>query len=370
VNTALVAAMIALASVGQLGIGGALVSYLPRVRHARNRLIWHCYAASTVTSVVLAAAFVAVAPRFVHDLGALRVGWIRATFLAAVAVWAAFGLQDNILTSLRRAMWVPLENIAYSAAKLAVVVVIAQSFHGIGVFVSWVAPAALALIPINMLIFRRLLPASPAVATLDADAMRFRRFVTAETGGVFLWQISTTILPVLVVARVGATAGALFAIPWLLAQAVDLVAGNLGMSLTVEAAGDHRATQRILRHVLRRAIPLVTAIAITGVVGASLLLRVYGHTYGSSSATVLRVLLVACVPRAVIVLAIGAARAELAVVRMLTLQATLAVTVVPGAWLLMGRYGIEGAAIAWLAGQVVALVVVIGGSRRRARTSS
>ena len=359
VNTALVAAMIALANVGQLGIGGALVSYLPRIRRFRNRLIWRCYAGSAVTSIVLGSAFVALAPRLVPDLGVLRVSWIRAVFVVAVAVWAAFGLQDNILTSLRRAMWVPLENIAYSAAKLVLVVAIAASFRGVGVFISWVAPAALALIPINLLIFRRLLPATPAVATLDADATPFRRFVMAETAGVFLWQISTTILPVLVVAKVGARAGALFAIPWLLTQSVDLLAANLGMSLTVEAAGDHRAAQRILRHVLQRAVPIVATIAVVGFAAAPLVLRVYGHAYGPEAAGVLRILLLACVPRAVIVLTICAARAELAIRRILVLQSSLAVTIGPLAWMLAGRFGIRGAASAWLVGQLVALTLVI-----------
>lgn len=358
VNTALVAAMTALSNAGQLSLGSAVASYVPRTADGRGRLIARCYVLAVVASVVLGAAFVFVAPNVVGDLSVLRTPWIAATFVASVVVWSLFALQDNVLTALRRAVWVPLENIGYSAAKLALVVLIGGSMAGVGVFVSWVAPALLCLLPVNLLVFRRLLR-EPVAVDDRPPSISFRRFVTGETSGVLLWQLGTTMLPLLVVARVGATDGARFAIPWLLAQAVDLVAVNMGVSLTVEGAHDHGRVRELLRGLQRRCLPLIALAVATGVVVAPLVLQLYGGAYGHESVTVLRVLLVACLPRAVLVLAICAARAELALGRILVMQSALSITVPAVAWLAMGSLGVAGAAVGWLAGHLVATGIAV-----------
>ena len=360
VNAALVAAMVALSNVGQLSMGSAIVSYLPRTAgSARSRLVARCYSLSAGASLLLGTGFVLVTPRLVRDLRPLRTPWIAVAFVAAVVAWSLFGLQDNVLTALRRAVWVPIENVVYSAAKLGLLLVVATSFAGVGVFVSWVVPAALCLVPVNLLLFRRLLPRTTGPAAPEPAAMPFRRFVTGETSGVLLWQIGTTMLPLLVVARVGAAEGARFAIPWLLAQSVDLVAVNLGMSLTVEGAHDHTRVQALLTSLLRRVLPIISGIALIGVAAAPVVLRLYGKGYGATSTTVLRVLVLACIPRAVVVLAICAARAELALTRILVLQTSLSVSVPVIAWVLMGPLGVRGAALGWLAGHVVAMAVAV-----------
>jgi O-antigen/teichoic acid export membrane protein len=358
VNAALVAAMTALSNAGQLSLGSAVASYVPRTGEGRARLVARCYALAVTASIVLGVGFVLVAPRLVRDLQVLRTPWVAATFVGAVVVWSLFALQDNVLTALRRAVWVPLENVFYSAAKLGLVVAVGASLAGVGVFVSWVVPALLCLVPVNVLIFRRLIPQALRDGAVERPAsMPFRRFVTGETSGVLLWQVGTTMLPILVVARLGAGAGARFAIPWLLAQAVDLVAVNMGVSLTVEGAHDHPRTQELLHGLVRRALPVIVAIAAVGIASAPLVLRLYGHGYSGASTPVLRLLLLACVPRAVVVLAICAARAELALGRILVMQSSLSVTVPVVAWVLLGHVGVTGAALGWFAGHVVAAAV-------------
>jgi O-antigen/teichoic acid export membrane protein len=359
VNTALVAAMTALSNAGQLSLGSAVASYVPRTGNGRARLVARCYGLATTASVVLGAAFVFLAPRFVDDLHVLRTPWIAVTFVAGVAVWSLFALQDNVLTALRQAVWVPLENAGYSAAKLLLVVAAGASLGGVGVFVSWVAPALLCIVPVNVVLFRRLLRGAPSGVDGRPPSMPFRRFVTGETSGVLLWQLGTTMLPLLVVARVGAADGARFAIPWLLAQAVDLVAVNMGVSLTVEGAHDHERVRELLRGLLRRCLPVIAAVVAAGVIAAPLVLSVYGSGYGAESATVLRVLLAACLPRAVLVLAICAARAELALGRILVMQSALSVTVPVAAWLLMGSLGVAGAAAGWVVGHLVAAGIAL-----------
>ena len=351
VNAALVAAMIAVANVGQLSLSSALVTYLPRTGRERGRLVLVCYSIAAAVTLPVAVVFVAVAPSYIKDLTPLRTPWVATTFVSAAVVWAVFGLQDNALTGLRRAMWIPLENLAYSAGKLALLVMVGGSLAGVGVFVSWVVPAAIALVPVNILIFRRL-GEDPAVASVRPH-LPLHRFVTAEALAMLMAQLSTTAFPVMVVARAGAAAAGRFAIPWLLAGSVDLVAANLGMSLTTHGTG------RVLRGVLRRTIPMIAAIAAAGILAAPLVVRIYGDSYGSTSSVVLRILLFASVPRAVVVLTICAARADLAVPRILALQAALAATVPTTAWLLMPRMGVEGAALGWLGGHVLAAAVAV-----------
>ena len=76
-----------------------------------------------------------------------------------VAAWAIFTLQDSVLVGLRSAFWVLVENGIFGVVKLLLLIalVAALPFH-LGIYVSWMLPAVVAVPLINVLIFRHLVP--------------------------------------------------------------------------------------------------------------------------------------------------------------------------------------------------------------------
>ncbi|MFC7639754.1 hypothetical protein ACFQX6_00850 [Streptosporangium lutulentum] len=66
------------------------------------------------------------------------------------------------LAGLRKAVWVPVNSLAFGLVKMAMLVGLAFALPegGLfgGIFISWIVPTALALIPINWFIFTVVIP--------------------------------------------------------------------------------------------------------------------------------------------------------------------------------------------------------------------
>jgi O-antigen/teichoic acid export membrane protein len=358
-NAALISAMVALASLSHLGLEGGLSGFLPRAGAATAALVKRAYVLGTLLALALATTFVVVAPRISTQLRDLHRPGVATLFVAAVVTWSLFSLQDSVLTGLRRAVWIPLENIAYSALKLVLVLALAGGLAGYGILVSWVIPAALALVPVSFAVFRVFIPAH--LKAYGAEPGRginlFGRFVAGDGLGVLLAQVTATLLPILVVERAGAGPGGRFYIAWMLVQSLDLVAVNVGMSLTVQGAHTQDELPTMFRRTLVRTLLLVGLLVGVGVLAAPLLLTLFGTGYASASVDPLRLLFLGSLFRVVITLAICAARAERRPSVVIGLHGSLAVIVPMLAWHMIPRLDAAGAALAWTIGHAAVAVL-------------
>jgi O-antigen/teichoic acid export membrane protein len=353
-NAALISVMVALASLSHLGLEGALGGFLPRAGAATGRLVKRAYTIAAVLAVASSTAFVLVGPRVSSQLQDLYHPGVAALFVIAVLIWSLFALQDSVLTGLRRAVWIPLENILYSAIKLLLVLVLAGGLAGYGILVSWIVPAALALVPVSLAVFRVFIPAHLKAHGTEPgrETDLFSRFVAGDGLGMVLAQVYAAVLPILVVEQAGAGVGGQFYVAWMLAQSLDLIAVNVGMSLTVEGAHTQDELPAMFRRVLLRTLALVGLIVGVGVVAAPLVLTLFGAGYASASVGALRLLLLGSLFRVVITLAICAARAERRPSRVIALQVSLTLIVLPLAWQLTHTLSATGAALGWTIGQV------------------
>jgi O-antigen/teichoic acid export membrane protein len=376
VNAALISAMVALASLSHLGLEGALAGLLPRAGAATGALVRRAYGIAGVLAVAAATIFVVAAPRLSEQLRDLYRPGVAALFVAAVLIWSLFALQDCVLTGLRRAVWIPIENILYSALKLVMVLVLAGSLGGYGIVVSWVVPAALALVPVTLAVVKVFIPAHlKAHGTETGQGTDlFNRFVVGDGLGMLLAQVPIALLPLLVVEQAGAEAAGRFYIAWMLTQSLDLVAVNVGMSLTVEGAHTQDELPSMFRRVLLRTLALVGLAVGVGALAAPWVLALFGAGYVQASVEPFRLLLLGSLFRVVITLAICAARAERRPSLVVVLHASLTAIVVPLAWQLTGEAGATGAALAWTIGQAavaaLALVLVRHLFRERQRPSA
>lgn len=152
-GSAAIAAMKFLAGLTAVTLTGALARFIPVSGRRTGRLIFGTYTGSSAIVAFAAAAFLLTLDfwgpsyRFLHGT-ANGLG-----FIAAVVGWSLLTLQDGVLTGLRRAVWVPVGNTVFSAAKLALLVGIAAAVPTVSVFVSWVAAIGLSVVPLGWLVF-------------------------------------------------------------------------------------------------------------------------------------------------------------------------------------------------------------------------
>ncbi|MGN9912914.1 lipopolysaccharide biosynthesis protein [Phytohabitans sp. LJ34] len=351
-GAAVVSTMLLLSSVSQLSLNGALARFLPTAGRDGGRLVAAAYGASCAAAVLLSTVFLVVV-RPSSPLAA-------SAFVLSVAAWSVFTLQDSVLTALRGAAWVPVENAAFGLAKVLLLVPFALLVPGLGIFLSWSLPVAVAIVPVTLLVYRRLLPRLDGTQWTGGLPGRgvLIRFVTLDYVAFLFLQAGTNALPVLVTAVLGAEANAVFYVGWLVGGSIGLIADHFGMSLTVESAARPGHLATYTRHLLRKGLLLFAPGALVLCAFAPMLLLPFGDQYVRDSATPLRLFALAVVPRFAVAVYVAACRVRRQVGRIVLAEAAVSTIVVSLAVLTMPSWGVTGVGAAYLVAQLAVAAAV------------
>jgi O-antigen/teichoic acid export membrane protein len=350
----------------QLGLGPVLVRYVPATGQRTRALIVRAYALTVGLSLILGAAAAATSPLWSSSLSfvAHSAGWLIG-FTLATACWTVFSLQDFVMTGLQAPQWVPLENSLFSAAKLILLVVLVSALPLGGPFVAWNAPVGLAVLGVTLLIFRRLLPARRRPPT--ASSVSARQLVRTAAGnyGASLFSIGVVYLtPVLVTNITNPTHTAYFYAAWTIIAGIQVIALNTSMSMTVEAALDEEQLANLLRrslaHVMRLLLPVVAVV----VIGAPLILSIFGHRYAHEATSLLRLLALGSVANAVVSLGLAVGRIQQRGLLLLVTQAGEFIPLTVLLLVLVPSHGIVGVGIAFLVSQAAVAVGLLATNLR------
>jgi len=362
-NSAVLSAMLLLSGISQLSLNSVLVRFVPLAGRSTSRLIIYSYLVSAVMAAVTSIIFISglnVWAPALKFIGASR-DW-QVLFVLATIVWGIFALQDSALTGLRQALWIPLENTTFAIVKIALLIALAWSFQAAGIFASWNVPVLLSLIPINLLIFKWLIPRHVRATSEQATPIRrglIIRFVGGNYLGSLFFLASTTLLPIMVTNLSGASANAYFYPPWMIVTALQLVAVNLSTSLTVEAAINRTKLSAYGRRILVQTARLVVPLVIFVLLGAPLILQVFGSAYAAEGSALLRWLALGTLPNILITLYISLARVENRSGIIMLVQGTLSVLILGLSYSWLPTLGITGVGIAWLASQTIIAVFLL-----------
>lgn len=363
-GSATIATMTLLSTIAVLNVPGSLTRYLPRAGRQAGRLVRSAYLLSGTIAGLASLVFLGGVGVWAPGFGFLRASpAMAAWFLAATMAWCIFTLQDCVLTGLRRAIWVPVENVAFGVVKTGLLLAFAAVAPGAGIFASWTIPMAAMVVPMNLLIFKVLLPRhGQAGRPGEPQPIRYREvgvFLAGDSAGTMANFAATAFLPVLVVSRFGPAVNAYFYVAFSTSVAINLLAVNMGMSLTVEGSRNAQELGAHLRLSVQRLARLLLPAVAGGVVLAPLVLELFGASYAQAGTTLLRLMLVAAVPRAVVELYLGVARAQgrsrpIALVQ--SAQAALFLVLVVS---LLGRAGIAGIGWAFVLSNLVVAVPLL-----------
>jgi len=382
-GSAALSAMLLLSGIAQLSLNSVLVRFVPLAGRATPRLVIYSYLISAAMAAVISFIFIlgldvwAPALRFI---GA-SAGW-QISFVLATVVWCIFALQDSVLTGLRQAVWIPLENTTFAVVKIVLLVALAGSLQSVGIFASWNVPVLLSLLPINLLIFTRLIPRYIRATGEQAAPLApgvIARFIGGNYLGSLFFLASTTLLPVIVANLLGASANAYFYPPWMIVTALQLVASNMSTSLTVEVAFDQSKLRAYSQRVLIQTVRLVVPIVIVVLMGAPLVLQVFGTNYATEGSALLRWLALGVLPNILVALFVSLARVQNRSGVIMIVQGALSVLTLGLSYLLLPIFGITGVGMAWLASQAIVALFLLptllrlalpGTARRSGLTSS
>ena len=349
--TALVSALMLVATLSQLNLSSTLMRFLPQMgAMSARRLINFSYLACSLTAVAGSMIFVTVLPRlssewrFVGDSAFFAV-----IFAVSVVVWEIFTLQDAALVGLQRAGAVPVENVVYSLVKLALLVVAAKLLGSTDILFSWVIPLILLIPVINWLIFGRCLQdRNPHDMVPRMQVRHLARFASVDYAGVICAQITANALPLLVISVLGPAAAGSFYIASLITSGVATVGINFSTGLLVEAAAAPARLPEITRGALKRCLIILGPTTILLIFGAHLILRVYGGSYIAQTVVLFQLLALSVLPICIESIAYSLDRIAGKPIRATLSQLAIAVLTLGGSWLLFGRFGLNAVGVACL----------------------
>lgn len=356
-NAAAISAMTLVSGVCSLGLSAVLVRYLPIAGTATKRLVSGSYGLTVVLSLLFGAVVAASSEVWSPTLSFLREPVWLVGFTLATAATTVFTLEDSVLTGLRAARWIPLENSLYALAKLVLLIVLAGVLPTSGPFVSWNAPLLPAIVLVNYLIFRRLIPADRSFGSLDRR--KVIRMAAGNYGGNLFALVGNMYLPILVANQVDASRAAYFYVPWMISLSLQLVALNVTTSLTVEAALDMPRLRRLSRQALTHSMRLVAPMAALTALAAPLVLLVFGHAYADAGTGLLRLLALGAIPNVIVALGIGVARIEHKGQVVVAVQGVQFAIVLGLSALLLPSTGIEAVGATWAGSQFLLAAVLL-----------
>ncbi|MGW5652508.1 lipopolysaccharide biosynthesis protein [Streptomyces humi] len=359
-GSAAIAAMKLLAGLTAVTLTGALARFIPVAGRQTGTFIFRTYAGSSLIVAVAAGVFLMTlgvwgpSYRFLH--GPLP----GAGFVVAVVAWNLLTLQDGVLTGLRNAPWVPVGNTVFSAVKLALLVAFAAAVPVAGVFVSWVAAIATSFVPLGWLVFRRLVPRH-VKATEDharpPTPKEVGRFLAGDyTGSLFSLAV-VYLVPVIIASQVSSEDNAYFYITTTIGGTTNLLAINMGASLTVEGSHDPARLAANTRAALRRMARIMIPICAVLFFGAPWILGVFGPGYADAATPLLRWFAVGALLRVVMETYFAVLRAQSRTAGLAWLQGLLCVLVLGLTLLLLPRMGLTGAGVAEISSLAVIVAV-------------
>jgi O-antigen/teichoic acid export membrane protein len=361
VNNTLISTMTLIGVAAQLNLGNALLRFVPVAERSARRLVFTCYAVGAVAAAVAGGIFALGAgwwaPELQHAVGA---GPLAAFFVLSTPIWTVFVIQDYVLTAVKRATIVPLENLVFSLLKIALLGAGALVAFGGAIAVSWIVATALIVLVITAYLLRVLPAPGERPAASPVRPRDVARFVSADwTGGLFTNAVEFG-LPLLVLVTLGAEQAATFGVAWAIAYGLYLVSHGMGQSLVAHVAADPAALDAARRSTVTRSLALILPAAVVIVPGAGLILSIFGEHYAATGTTLLALASLSAVPNVIVTAALFGARVRQQRAVLVGVPAAVAVLVIPPALVLMPTLGLAGVGGALLVGQsVVAAAILI-----------
>ncbi len=352
-------AMALLGRVATVGLGTVLIGELPA--HAGNErgFIYGAIAVAGTVGAVLGVTFIAIAVWVAPDLSGIATPVGIAIFAGGVASTAAAFVLDAAFIGVRRPALQFSRNVLAAAVKLLVLVVVGVTVAAIDapiLLLGWVAGTVASLAPLAAI------ARSPGQST-----RRGHRQLPTGLGHLALRHHALNLsilapgllLPVVVTAVLSSEANAYFYIAFTVAGLGLAIPNSLSTALYAAGARDGAALRDRVR--LSFGLCVVAAIGVNAfvLVGAELVLSIFGVRYAQEAGVALRLLTLSMFPVTIIGLYVPIARIQGRFLRASLIMLAAMVAQFLSVTLGARTWGLDGVAIGWLVGTTVTSAALI-----------
>lgn len=276
---------------GTLGLPNTLIRFLAADRDPIRLLVTTGVVAAG-SGAVVALVWCLVPHQFGVPLDEVAPGWTMVPVFVTITALGSVGVvAQSALIALRKSKWVVVENAAGSVVKL-VALPLGVGLGVAGLFGLYFAALAVATVA-SVVILRFEVGGSVRswVRGVDLGALAHcRSFAAGNHVAALVALLPTTVLPILVLDRLGARQAAFFAMPLMIVALLNVIPSMASQSLFAEASADEAS----LRAQTRRTLLGVYALLVPGVIALCLLahpvLSIFGADYARNGTRCLQLL--------------------------------------------------------------------------------
>ena len=297
--SAAISAMMLLGNASVLGLGTLLIGELPRQPGKASSLITTALVVAGAAGGVLGLLFAIAAPALSADLRPLAASFgSSALFALGVSLTAVTLVLDQALIGLLRGELQLWRNTLFAITKLVVlwaVGVWAANTFGLTIYATWVVGSLISLVA--LVLFAALKGVRISAYWPEWTLLRRLGKAALEHHALNLaLQSPSLALPVLVTAQLSATTNAYFYTAWMVANFVFIVPLSLTTVLYAISAAEPGALARKIHHTLGLSAVVGLLANVVLLVGADLLLKLFGPAYAEQASSSLRILVIGVFP--------------------------------------------------------------------------
>jgi len=357
--TALFTSMLFVAFVAGLGQPVAAARYAAgRTRDDHVLYAWGTLATAVAATVVAIGYLLVVSPRAVDELRDWHGALGPAVFVFLCIGTAVSLLLDVRLMTQRRWGLVLARASIVGLARFPLL-----AFPVDGDRVVWLLVVAALPTAVSGFVGTALLPRVTGdrhhVGPLPATTRAMVRYSFVNWASTLTYQAPTFAMPVIVLLHVEADRNASFYVAWGVAALACYVPTAIGQVLLSEGGRDGARLRSQVRLAIVVAGGLMVVGATAATLGRDLVVTLYGADY-QDAANLLPPLVIAAIPWAVTSVYLTEARVRHRSGATVLITAVLSVSILVPALVLVPADGIDGAATAFLAGNIVAALVALG----------
>lgn len=354
---AIISVLSLLAVLSRLGLGIAIVRFLPRAEKPAE-LINSCLTFSGMVAVAVALVYIAGV-----DIWSPKLAFIREdpVFLAAFVLFTLFStlhvVVERVFIAKRRADLVLAKSIIFGLLKIGLPFLMVVFFRAFGIVSSWGVALGLSLVVALVILLPRVQKGYKLVPRLNLGIIQnIWRYSAGNYFAILFGFAPTHILPILILhlKYLGAEHTAYFYIAWRIASLLYMIPTQAAKSLFAEGSHfEEKLAANVRRSYKFTYLLLVPAVLVVLVAGKWLLL-LFDPTEGSYAANalpLLRVLACSSVFVAVNHIYYSVLKVQGRLIELTVLRAFIFASVVVGTFLLTQATGVVGVGYAWIGAQ-------------------
>ncbi|MFH1249039.1 MAG: oligosaccharide flippase family protein [archaeon] len=344
--TTIISAMSLLTSLAGLGMGTALVRFLPTAED-KNKKINTCLTVNFFISIIVSTIFLQGILIFSPKLSFIQKNlYFAIAFIAIVAFQGLFSMLDSVFTAYRKNEFTVIKNSVFSMLKLAFPFIFI-GLGAFGIFAAWGASSIIAfIVGIILLAFNKKYVFRYVI--YDDILKKIGSYSFANYISGFVSAVPALIMPMMITNLLDPEYTAYYYVAMMIAGLLFTIPSSIASSLFAEGSSHEKDLNSILRRSFRLIYMLLLPGVIVMLVLGRYILLFFGHEY-TAGASLLGILALSSIVIAIksvyfTVLNIKKRVAKIILINLLISSMTIGMSY----FSITHGYGLEGIGYSWL----------------------